>query len=64
MQALDLIRLNGRSSDYVFKLALVRDALYSKACAAYMWMDFPHSGFSVTKVVNLLVVMASAPKAA
>jgi tetratricopeptide (TPR) repeat protein len=28
MQALDLIRLDGRSSDYVFKHALVRDALY------------------------------------
>lgn len=28
MQALDLIRLAGKSSDYVFKHALVRDALY------------------------------------
>jgi len=28
MQALDLVRLDGKSSDYVFKHALVRDALY------------------------------------
>ena len=28
MQALDLVHLDGRSSDYVFKHALVRDALY------------------------------------
>jgi predicted ATPase len=28
MQALDLIRLDDRSSDYAFKHALVRDALY------------------------------------
>ena len=28
MQALDLVHIDGRSTDYVFKHALVRDALY------------------------------------